>query len=570
MSKRNQSPRTRAFRPEADGLESRQLLSGIVSGTDAKGDTWTLRLTGPGQISVVKQAGAAGTPAALNSVTDIKTITIGGTDPTKSRLVGTLNKKGTNSDGRIFFNNLIQLPSRSERFGAAGLGLVSIDMPNFWLGRTTPPATSTPTTATEPGISLPDGVDTLQFGGVDTTVNLPTPTSTSTSDTISVTLGLPTYGGSRILIDKSISSSQIAPASSPTTAPTTIQHGVNFVVSGRLNLFQANQIVGDVANPPGQFGNLDTTAKGSGGTTVFSGVAGTGPYFTAGQFRGSVTGQIGDIRIGGDATNFTAIVSDATQSGNDRISNFSVGGETKNVIVLAPNGLRNAAFGKGLDTVEIYTHVINTLKANRDAINSNVYVDRQISRIDIGGDVVKSKILSGLVQNYTAIFQAISGQSTSVFSAGTPSAPPAPLNAQTDGGMTVHVAGDVTNSVFAASYQPFGGVYGDPNAIALSKGHIRGKIEGKVNNATEAPATPLVAFYAKQVDALSGPVIPPNVPEAPYTGPQTPGFLPGIRHHALPGATIHAAGVSKLATTNTTHVAATPKGPVKSSHARAK
>ena len=529
MSTRKQTQRTRAFRPEADSLESRQLLSGLVTGTDSKGDIWTLQLVGPGQISVVKQNDSNGKPAPLNSATDISTITVGGTDPVQSRLIGTVNKVGAGSDGHVFFNNLVQLPSRSERYGAAGLGLVSVSMPSFWLGRTTSPSSTTAATATLPSISMPDGVDTLQFGGVDASHNLPTTTSTSTSDTISVTLGLPTFGGTRILIDKSISTTQSAPAASTGGAAQTIQHGVNFVVSGRLDLFQANEIDGNAASPPGQFGNIHTGATGSGGTTVFSGVAGTAPYFTNSLFKGAVTGQIGDVRIGGNATNFTTIVNDATGSGGDRISNFSVGGETNNILVLAANGLRNAVFGKGMDNVEIYTHVMNTLKANRDAINSNVYVDRQISRVDIGGDVVNTKIVSGVVQNYTTLFQNISGSAT----AGTPFAPTPPADAQPTGGMTLHVAGSVKNSVFAASYQPFNGVYGDPNALALTGGQIKGKIEGTVDNSKLTPSKPLVAMYAKNVTAYSGPVVPPAVPEAPYTGKQTPTQLPGVNYSLL-------------------------------------
>ncbi len=566
MSTRKNSPRTRAFRPESNDLESRQLLSALVSGTDSKGDSWTLQLIGPGQMSVVKQNDATGNPASLTSATDIKTITIGGTVPTQSRLVGKVTKVGTNSDGRVFFNNLIQLPSRSESLGSAGLGILSIDMPNFWLGRTTPTGSTTPT---EPSIALPDGTDTLRFGGVDATHNLPTPIATTSSDTIFVTMGLPTYGGTRIVIDKSITGSEQAPASSATTQPTTVQHGVDFVVSGRLTLFQANQIVGDATHAPGQFGNLDPKAAGSGGTTVFSGVAGTGPYFVNGAtFKGQVTGQIGNLRVGGNATNLTAIVSDATGGGNDRISNFSIGGETNNVLVLAPNGLRNAVFGKGLDNTEIYTHVINTLTANRDATNSNVYVDRQLSRATIGGNVTNTKILTGVVQSFTTIYQSVSGQSTSVFSSGTPSAPATPVAAQPGGGMTIHVAGDVINSVFAASYEPFNGVYGDPNALALTDGTIRGKIEGNINNATETPAKPLLAFYAKNVYPLSGPVVPPNVPEAPYTGKQPHTFLPGI-HHLATASTIKAANIVHVATPAKTIVATTLKQPIKT-HTTAK
>ena len=124
MSTRKQTQRTRAFRPEADSLESRQLLSGMVTGTDSKGDIWTLQLVGPGQLSVLKQNDSNGNPAPLNSATDIKSITIGGTDPLQSRLIGTVNRVGAGSDGRVFFNNLIQLGSRSDaRRGGFGFGL---------------------------------------------------------------------------------------------------------------------------------------------------------------------------------------------------------------------------------------------------------------------------------------------------------------------------------------------------------------------------------------------------------------------------------------------------------------
>ncbi len=36
-----------------------------------------------------------------------------------------------------------------------------------------------------------------------------------------------------------------------------------------------------------------------------------------------------------------------------RISNFSIGGETNNVMLIAANGARNIYFGKGMDNVEI-------------------------------------------------------------------------------------------------------------------------------------------------------------------------------------------------------------------------
>lgn len=588
MSTRKHTPQTRGFRPEADDLESRQLLSGVVTGMDSKGDAFTLRLTGPGSLSVVKQNGPDAKPAALNSATDIATITIGGTDPISSRLVGTV-QKGANSDGRVFFENLTGLAARSEQFPSAGQGILSIDMPNFWLAKTTTAAPTPTNPAPAVGITLPDGVETLRFGGVDAMVNrqAPSATFTPTSDTATVTLGLPIYQGSRIIIDRSVSGTQTIPAvpangATPARPASTVQHGVVFAASGRLSLFQANEIDGDPATPPGPFRSAlnptaaSTSTTGIGGTIVVSGTAGTSPFFTNAQVKGQATGQIGDLRVGGNATNLITLVEDGTNSGGDKISNFSIGGETNNILVVGPTGVRNVEFGKGMDKVEILTHVINTLKANRGALDSTVYVDRSISRIDFGGDVVNTQVLAGYQQSFSNIFTTILGINTSgnPFSGTSPGAPPRPLNAQGFGGLTAHVAGDVTNSVFAASVQPFSDVFGDPNQIVLTGGHIRGKIEGKVDNATATPNTPNEAFFAQKVDALSGPVVPPNVQEAPYNGPQQPTHLPGIR--PAPGtartpsspAPIHATSVPRSSVSPLTRGGPTPKGPLASKNAR--
>ena len=52
-------------------------------------------------------------------------------------------------------------------------------------------------------------------------------------------------------------------------------------------------------------------------------------------------GQIGFVRIGGNATNFSTVLT------NSQIANFYVGGETNNVNVLAPTSIRNLYFGRG-------------------------------------------------------------------------------------------------------------------------------------------------------------------------------------------------------------------------------
>src|SRR6202022_2290336 len=107
------------LRPSAEDLENRQLLSATVSGTDIDGDQWTLRLIGPGSLVVAKQPDASGNPSPLNSNTEIKTITIGGTDPLSSRLIGTV-KKGANGDGKVFFQNLVELSNHSLRLSGDG------------------------------------------------------------------------------------------------------------------------------------------------------------------------------------------------------------------------------------------------------------------------------------------------------------------------------------------------------------------------------------------------------------------------------------------------------------------
>ncbi len=257
---------------------------------------------------------------------------------------------------------------------------------------------------------------------------------------------------------------------------------------------------------------------------------------------------------------------DATGSGNGKISNFSVGGETNNVMVVAPNGVRNLAFGTGMDTVDVLTHVINTIKANRGAVNSSVFSDRTISNISLGGDAVNSQFLSGYQQNYPDIISTIDGQATvSTFQpTPQPAAPPTPTNAQIGGGMIANIAGNVTDSVFAASVQPSAGLpaptapdtgFGSPYDAKLPTGHIKAKIEGKINNANATPDSPNKAFYASSVNLVTGPVIPPNVPMPPYSGPLQPRREPGIPNLNADQLTLNPGSVATL------HGRSTPAGP---------
>ena len=66
------------------------------------------------------------------------------------------------------------------------------------------------------------------------------------------------------------------------------------------------------------------------------------------------------MRVGGAATNFTTFVTEdpldvAASEGqlDAKIANFYIGGQTDNVLLLAPSGARNIAFGLGMDNVTI-------------------------------------------------------------------------------------------------------------------------------------------------------------------------------------------------------------------------
>ena len=82
-----------------------------------------------------------------------------------------------------------------------------------------------------------------------------------------------------------------------------------------------------------------------------------------------------------------------------KISNYYIGGQTQNVLLSAPSGSRNIAFGLGMDNVTITSLSIASLRANRDALNSNVTVSRSIQNLLIGGDVQNTNINVGEAQS---------------------------------------------------------------------------------------------------------------------------------------------------------------------------
>src|SRR5271157_1233641 len=262
MSMRKPAPSRRSLRPLAESLETRQLLSSLstvptatVSGTDSKGDRWTLSLYGPGTLNVVDKSGTAFTPANKFTPDDINTITVSGTITAESRLVGKVTFVPANSDGRVFFQQLT-INNTGEygqlnpalvhpRASTPQNGIAAVDMPNFWLGETS----GTKPTATSNfhsgfflagGINAPEGINVLRFGGVDTTL---TPASgmsldqTNQNNEFVINLGPPIAGGTSIIVNQ-VKTDAVPP---PTGSTTVTQNSVTFLVAGRINLFQANE-----------------------------------------------------------------------------------------------------------------------------------------------------------------------------------------------------------------------------------------------------------------------------------------------------------------------------------------
>jgi hypothetical protein len=575
MSKRKPSPPTRSLRPVAESLETRQLLSSAygtptatVRGTDPDGAQWTLRLYGPGTLNVVDANGNAFTKATRNTPDSINTITVGGAVTSETRLVGTV-VPAADGNANVYFENLIVTPTgelgkidtgQVSNFRIAQEGIDAIDMPSFYMAHTettTPSATSTiHTGAKEAGfITIPGGVITFRFGGVDADYTPPggTPLNqTGQSNEFAINLGIPVTTGTSIIVNSITSDAQ----ANSTSGSAPFQDMVTFLVAGRLNLFQANTINGNTATglAPSQFaGAPPSSGLAPGGTFVIS------------QGSEAGTGQIGNVRIGGNTTNFTTLVDEYPLSTSPvegaldaKISNFFIGGETNNVMLMAPSGARNISFGLGMDNVTINSLIIASLRANRDATNSTVTVSRSVQNLFIGGPVENTNIQAGYAQS---LFYDTNFPPTSLLAAGsgvffgTP--PPTITNhqvntvtnflepyAQNGGSIHGRIAGNITNSVISASVDPNpsglspsvvddsgqfeqskGETYpfGAPNNLVLPRGVINVKFEGVIDNSTNplvstsAPAN--AAFFARVVHIKKGPIIPPSVPYAPYVAP---------------------------------------------------
>ncbi len=299
------------------------------------------------------------TPSPRDKTTDglIDTITVAGAITTETRLVGTVYP-APGSSGQVFFQNLIVTPTgelgkidegQVSNFRTVQNGIKAIDMPQFLHG-------SYGNDQAEHGVAHPHHghvgrrrsiflreSSRCALGALTWTL-LPLEARRSTRlarcNEFQINLGLPLIGGTSVIVNTVNSDAE----ANSTAGSAPFQDYATFLVTGRLNLFQANEIDGNTTSGlvPTQLVNSPSSSGASpGGTFLIS-------------QGGPATGQIGDVRIGGNVTNFTTFVTEdpmnaAAAEGqlDAKISNFYIGGETNNVLLVAPSGSRNISFGLG-------------------------------------------------------------------------------------------------------------------------------------------------------------------------------------------------------------------------------
>ena len=285
MSTRKPTPPRRSLRPTAESLETRQLLSSLsthvsasVSGTDTNGDKWTLTLYGPGTLNVVDQNGTAFTK-------DTQDITRRHQHDHRFRdghLAEPAGGQGDLGPARIPTGASSSSSSRSTTRGPTGNSTRTwccreLGRPRTASRRWTCPTSgwATPTRRTDAefelplgrrdlrstpfklagGINAPEGINKLRFGGVDTTFtpNGGTPLNqTKQNNEFVVNLGPPVRRADQPHHGQGDHRRRFL--HHVRHHDTVFQQSVTFVVNGRINLFQANEIDGNTtsgaASPP--------------------------------------------------------------------------------------------------------------------------------------------------------------------------------------------------------------------------------------------------------------------------------------------------------------------------------
>ena len=308
----------------------------------------------------------------------------------------------------------------------------------------------------------------------------------------------------------------------PPRATAPFQDYATFLVTGRLNLFQANSITGNTTDGPGPVAVPQPDHAHDVGPGRHVRHFARRPSDRADRQRagGRQRDQLHDLRH--RRSRSTSAASEGQLDA--KISNFYIGGQTDNVLLVAPSGSRNISFGLGMDNVTINSLAISSLTANRDATQFAGHrqpVDRQPvdrrrrqsdTNVNVGADSESVHVRQYAAD--VAFGEPVTASSMAICRRRWPIRKPIrsasiqePI-AQNGGTMNVRIAGNVTNSVFSAS------VDGNPSQstslapligpqsgnLMLPRGVINAKVEGKIDNSANSLVTdPNQAFYAKVV-----------------------------------------------------------------------
>jgi hypothetical protein len=506
-----------------------------LTGEDRQGNTWTLTLTGPGQIIVTDTSPNDG---VLDD--DINTITLVGTSPTSSVLTGTVQQSTrVMTDytllptlGTVYFNRLEALQ-----------GVKSIILNGFILTDTiTPPGSAalSPAEASlnaTTGIDLEGGVSTLSFTGID--ARFP---ASMNPQAISVKIGnatTPLTVKPNIRIDSIVNTvfddtafapdpvtGEIDPNATIPTGPLT-SPTVSLVVNGTIQNFDVVSIT--------QATNFSTLFPPQNDSKLIipTEIIPTDSAALAYQFPTvGTTGRtavqasaIGNIKVSGAATNVTFSKSaqpfQSSLTGLNSLGTAQFGGTTDAVAIDSRGSIGKLKFAKGLgnptgtSTNPIYYGEPANEKgyaANGD-IAVQVVTEGNIGSLTAGpsGQFLQTsqdpaQIQSGL-NGYTTYVNRPGTAVTSSLVAAAGSIGKTHIvgdlqNSEIKSGYNydsaiggadgvtakssigpVTVRGNLTDSVVSASYRPNDGVYGNGNDTA-GDGTITGTSTGQIYKTT--------------------------------------------------------------------------------------
>jgi hypothetical protein len=483
-----------------------------LTGQDRQGDTWTLKLTGPGEIIVTDISPNDG---VLDD--ELNTIQLVGTSLTQSVLTGTVapspripsDATQLATVGTLEFNSLI-----------ATTGVKTINLNGFILTDTVTPAGGTGLNASTT-INLAGGVQNLSFEGIDARLPVsqdPVP--------INVTIGNPTTPlkikpSIRIdhIYNTAYDDTSAAVPVGPLTTPT-----VDIVINGAA----ANLDFVSITQQP----NVSLLVPSSTIPVVNTPVDQIPPNTAAYQYRFPIVGTtgrtaiqttaVGSLKVNGSATNVT--VSKAAQpfqnslSGLNSLGKAQIGGVADAVALDVKGNIGGIKLAKGLGSPvganpnPIYygTPAANTGYPAAGLLGGQVVTEGSIGHIVAGASTTflqvpqdPTQIQNGLNEytqtanrpgaSLTSSIIAAGGSigktkiqgdlsSTEIKSGFNYDSYLAGSEATTTGKSSigpVNVKGNLTNSVVSASYRPNDGIYGNGNDTA-GNGTITGKFTGFV------------------------------------------------------------------------------------------